>query len=350
MPEMIAPRKSLLRALAGENLSVPPIWLMRQAGRYLREYRGLREKAPDFLSFCLTPELAAEATLQPIRRFGFDAAIVFADILVVPHALGQQVGFRQGEGPALAALSGAADVRALTPDRVAERTAPVRETLKLVRMALPASVTLIGFAGSPWTVATYMVEGGPSRDFARVKHWAFQDPMGFAHLIDCLVAATTTYLIGQIESGAEVIQLFDSWAGVLAEPEFQRWVIEPTQRITRAVKRRHPQVPIIGFPRGAGALYERYAIESGVDAVSLDPTITLPWARKRLQSRKPVQGNLDPEVLLVGGAEMAEAARAILAELRGGPFVFNLGHGILPDTPPDNVAALIEIVRGTSLA
>ena len=347
MLETIVPGKSLLRALAGETLAVPPIWLMRQAGRYLREYRALRETAPDFLSFCLTPELAAEVTLQPIRRFGFDAAIVFADILVVPHALGQQVGFRQGEGPALTALSGAADVRALTPDRVAERTAPVRETLKLVRMALPATVALIGFAGSPWTVATYMVEGGPSRDFARVKGWASQDATGFARLIDCLVAATTTYLIGQIEAGAEVIQLFDSWAGVLAEPEFHRWVIEPTQRITRAVKRRHPAVPIIGFPRGAGALYERYAIETGVDAVSLDPAITLPWARERLQSRKPVQGNLDPEVLLAGGAEMAEAARAILAELRGGPFVFNLGHGILPDTPTDNVAALIEIVRGT---
>ena len=348
MAETISPRKSLLRALAGERLSVAPIWLMRQAGRYLREYRALRDRAPDFLSFCLTPELAAEATLQPIRRFGFDAAIVFADILLVPHALGQRVGFREGAGPSLAALSSAADIRALTPERVSERTAPVRETLKLVRMALPETVALIGFAGSPWTVATYMVEGGPSRDFGRVKGWASGDPAGFAALIDCLVSATVTYLIGQIEAGAEVIQLFDSWAGVLAEPEFQRWVIEPTQRIARAIKRRHPAVPIIGFPRGAGPLYERYAIESGVDAVGLDPSITLAWARERLQSRKPVQGNLDPALLLAGGAEMAEAARAILTELRAGPFVFNLGHGILPDTPADNVSALIEIVRGTS--
>jgi uroporphyrinogen decarboxylase len=348
VPETISHRKSLLRALAGESLSMPPIWLMRQAGRYLREYRALREKAPDFMTFCLTPELAAEATLQPIRRFGFDAAIVFADILVVPHALGQHVAFRKGEGPVLTALSGVADVRALRLKDVAERTAPVRETLRLVRMALPANVALIGFAGSPWTVATYMVEGGPSRDFARAKGWASNDPTGFAALIDCLVAATATYLLGQIEAGAEAIQLFDSWAGVLPEPEFQRWVIEPTQRITRAVKRRYPAVPIIGFPRGAGVLYERYAIEAGVDAVSLDPAITLAWAREHLQSRRPVQGNLDPELLLVGGTKMAEAARAILAELREGPFVFNLGHGILPDTPPDNVAALIEIVRGTS--
>jgi uroporphyrinogen decarboxylase len=340
----------LLRALAGETLAVPPIWLMRQAGRYLREYRALRETAPDFMSFCLTPELAAEATLQPIRRFGFDAAIVFADILVVPHALGQRVAFREGEGPVLAALSGTADVRALERERVAERMAPVRETLKLVRMALPGNVALIGFAGSPWTVATYMVEGGDSRDFARAKGWASRDPAGFAALIDCLVSATSTYLIGQIEAGADAIQLFDSWAGVLPETEFARWVIEPTQRITRLVKRRHPTVPIIGFPRGAGALYERYAIESGVDAVSIDATITLAWARERLQSRQPVQGNLDPELLLAGGTEMADAARAILAELREGPFVFNLGHGILPDTPADNVAALVEIVRGSASA
>src|SRR5579859_4253879 len=225
MPETKPTGKSLLRALAGESLAVPPIWLMRQAGRYLQEYRALREKAPNFLTFCLTPEFAAEATLQPIRRFGFDAAIVFADILVVPHALGQQVAFREGEGPVLAALAGEGDVRALEPDRIAERTAPVGETLRLVRRALSPSVALIGFAGAPWTVATYMVEGGSSRDFGRTKRWASDDPVGFAALIDCLVTATTTYLIGQIEAGAEALQLFDSWAGVLPEPEFRRWVI-----------------------------------------------------------------------------------------------------------------------------
>jgi len=350
VPETKPSEKPLLRALAGETLAVPPIWLMRQAGRYLREYRALREKAPNFLTFCLTPELAAEATLQPIRRFGFDAAIVFADILVVPHALGQRVAFREGEGPVLAALSGEADVRALKPERVAERTAPVQETLRLVRRALAPTIALIGFAGAPWTVATYMVEGGSSRDFARTKRWASDDPAGFAGLIDCLVSATSSYLVGQIEAGAEVVQLFDSWAGVLPEPEFQRWVIEPTQRITRAVKRRHPDVPIIGFPRGAGPLYERYAIEAGVDAVSLDAMVTLDWARERLQSRCPIQGNLDPQVLLAGGSAMVDASRAILAAFRDGPFVFNLGHGILPETPPDQVAELVKLVRGRASA
>ncbi len=350
MPETNSTGKSLLRALAGEALAVPPIWLMRQAGRYLREYRALRERAPNFLTFCLTPELAAEATLQPIRRFGFDAAIVFADILVVPHALGQRVGFREGEGPVLAALSGASDVRALEPSGVAERTAPVRETLRLVRRALSPSVALIGFAGAPWTVATYMVEGGSSRDFGRTKRWAFDDPAGFAVLIDCLVSATTSYLVGQIEAGADAVQLFDSWAGVLAEPEFRRWVIEPTQRIVRMVKRHHPRVPIIGFPRGAGALYERYVMESGVDAISLDPSVTLDWARERLQSRAPVQGNLDPQLLLAGGPTMVEATHAILSAFRNGPFVFNLGHGILPETPPDHVAELVQLVRAKAPA
>ncbi|MGH7126866.1 MAG: uroporphyrinogen decarboxylase, partial [Stellaceae bacterium] len=345
-----SPRRSLLRALAGETLAVPPIWLMRQAGRYLREYRALRERAPDFLSFCLTPELATEATLQPIRRFGFDAAIVFSDILVVPYALGQRVEFREGEGPVLARISDEADVRRLKLDRVAERTAPVRETLRQVRRALPDAVTLIGFAGAPWTVASYMVEGGTSRDFMRTKDWSLNEPASFTKLIDCLVSATATHLIGQIEAGAEVIQLFDSWAGILPEPEFRRWVIEPTRRIVQAVKRRHPSLPIIGFPRGAGALYETYAAESGIDAVSLDWQVTLDWARERLQSRCPVQGNLDPQLLLSGGFAMAEATRAILAAFRNGPFVFNLGHGILPETPPEHVAMLIELVRGAGAA
>lgn len=349
MPER-PPGKTLLSALAGETLAVPPIWLMRQAGRYLREYRALREKAPNFLSFCLTPDLATEATLQPIRRFGFDAAIVFSDILVVPHALGQRVDFREGEGPVLAAIRDEQGLRQLEPTRVAERTAPVRETLRQVRRALPDAVALIGFAGAPWTVATYMVEGGTSRSFARTKAWSLEEPGSFARLIECLVSATTTHLIGQIEAGAEALQLFDSWAGVLPEPEFRRWAIEPTRRIVQAVKRRHPSVPIIGFPRGAGALYEAYAAETGVDAVSLDWQITLDWARERLQSRCPVQGNLDPQLLLAGGAAMADATRAILAAFRDGPFVFNLGHGILPETPPEHVAMLVELVRGTAAA
>jgi uroporphyrinogen decarboxylase len=343
-------KKPLLCALAGEMLAVPPIWLMRQAGRYLREYRALRAQAPDFLSFCFTPELAVEATLQPIRRFGFDAAIVFSDILVVPHALGQRVAFREGEGPVLTALSDECDVRGLHVNAVAEVTAPVLETLRRVRVALPRTVALIGFAGAPWTVATYMVEGGASRDFSRTKAWASGNPASFAELIDRLVSATTTYLIGQVEAGAEAIQLFDSWAGVLPEPEFKRWVIEPTRRIVQAVKRRHPGLPIIGFPRGAGPLYESYAAETAVNAVSLDSAVTLDWARERLQARHTVQGNLDPQLLLAGGSAMGDATRAIIAAFRDGPFVFNLGHGILPETPPEHVATLVELVRGTAKA
>ena len=347
MPETISTAsKPLLRALQGEPLDVPPIWLMRQAGRYLPEYRALRSKAQDFLYFCLTPELAAEATLQPIRRFGFDAAIVFSDILVVPHALGQRVGFREGEGPVLEALQGEEAVSRLESGAVAERTAPVGETLRRVRAALPRDVALIGFAGAPWTVATYMVEGGSSRDFSRTKRWAFSDPKGFAALIDCLVSATITYLLGQVEAGAEVVQLFDSWAGVLPEAEFRRWVIEPTARIARALRSAHPNLPIIGFPRGAGALYAAYAELAGVDAVSVDATVSLAWAREHLQTRHAVQGNLDPVMLLVGGSAMISAAQAIVAILREGPFVFNLGHGILPETPPEHVTSLIEFIRG----
>ena len=347
MPETIStPGKPLLRALQGERMDVPPIWLMRQAGRYLPEYRALRSKAPGFLAFCLTPELAAEATLQPIRRFRFDAAIVFSDILVVPHALGQRVGFREGEGPVLEALQGEKTVSKLEPGAVAERTAPVGETLRRVRAALPGEVALIGFAGAPWTVATYMVEGGSSRDFIRTKRWAFSDPKGFATLIDCLVSATITYLLGQIEAGAEVIQLFDSWAGVLPEAEFRRWVIEPTSRIARALKSEHPNVPIIGFPRGAGVLYGAYGELAGVDAVSLASAVPLGWACKHLQTRYAVQGNLDPVLLLAGGGAMTMAVRAIVAALREGPFVFNLGHGILPDTPPEHVTSLVELIRG----
>jgi uroporphyrinogen decarboxylase len=338
--------KPLLRALGGETLAVPPIWLMRQAGRYLPEYRALRAKAPDFLSFCLTPELAAEVTLQPIKRFNFDAAIVFSDILVVPYALGQRVEFRDGEGPVLETLADEHDVLRLELGRVAERIAPVGETLRQVRASLPSDVALIGFAGAPWTVATYMVEGGSSRDFSRTKHWAFSNPSGFSALIDDLVSATTEYLLAQVDAGAEVIQLFDSWAGVLPEVEFRRWVIEPTSRITDAVRARHPSVPIIGFPRGAGVLYEAYARHAGIDAVSLDSTVPLGWAREAVQRHCALQGNLDPTLLLAGGTTMTEAARAIVAAFRAGPFVFNLGHGILPETPPEHVGALVEFVRG----
>jgi len=331
--------KAFLRVLRGETLAMPPVWLMRQAGRYLPEYRALRARVPHFLTFCLTPELAMEATLQPIRRFGLDAAILFADILIVPHALGQQVGFREGDGPVLEPLG------KLQPAEVKRRVEPVWETVRRVKAALPAEVALIGFAGAPWTVATYMIEGGSSRDFARVKYSAFSNPEAFALLIHVIADATVTYLSGQIDAGAEAVQLFDSWAGVLPEAEFRRWVIEPTQRITKALKARHSGIPIIGFPRGAGLLYEAYARESGVDAVSLDPTVPLGWARERLQGRMPVQGNLDPALLVVGGAPMERAVRTIRDELGRGPLVFNLGHGILPETPPEHVTALVELMR-----
>ncbi len=340
-----AGRKPLLRALGGETLAVPPVWLMRQAGRYLPEYRALRTQAKNFMTFCLTPELAAEATLQPIRRFGFDAAILFADILVVPHGLGQAVGFREGEGPVLDPVTDAAGIERLTPSTVALRTAPVMETVRRVRTELPASTALIGFAGSPWTVATYMVEGGTSRDFTKTKRWAFGNPEQFAALIGKIVEGTIVYLSAQIDAGAEVIQLFDSWAGVLPDPAFERWVIAPTRVIVAALKQSHPDIPIIGFPRGAGLRYQSYARETGVDAVSLDSTVPLAWTRQHLQATLPVQGNLDPVLLLTGGEAMLAAAQEIRDALALGPFVFNLGHGILPETPPEHVSALLSVIR-----
>lgn len=337
--------KPLLRVLRGERLAVPPIWLMRQAGRYLPEYRALRQKAPDFLAFCLTPELAAEASLQPVRRFQFDGAILFADILILPYALGQKVGFREGEGPVLNPIRDRQGIDRLSLSRVRKRAAPVGETVRRVKAALPEAVALIGFAGGPWTVATYMVEGGTSRDFSAIKRWAFGEPESFATLIDCLVAATIEYLSLQIEAGAEVIQLFDSWAGILPEAPFRRFVIEPTRRIAETLKQRYPTVPLIGFPRGAGLLIEAYGKETGIDAVSLDATVPLAWARDRLQPLMPVQGNLDPLMLVVGGRPLAQAVREIATALGAGPLVFNLGHGIVPETPPEHVATLVNLVR-----
>jgi uroporphyrinogen decarboxylase len=332
------PAKKLLRALAGETLASPPWWLMRQAGRYLPEYRDLRRRAADFVALCLNPELAAEATLQPIRRFGMDAAILFSDILLVPLALGRAVGFR-GDGPALEPLDTAAG---LAFD--AARLAPVFEAASRCRALLPDGTALIGFAGAPWTVATYMVEGGSSRDFARVKLWAYRDPDGFAALIDIVTAATIEFLAGQIEAGVEAVQLFDSWAGVLAESEFARWVIAPARRIAAALKARFPHCPVIGFPRGAGLLYERYAEQTGVDALCLDTAVPLGFARDRLQTRLPVQGNLDPIALLAGGTALREAVARLREVLGGGPYVLNLGHGVLPQTPPEHVGMLARLL------
>lgn len=337
--------KALLRVLRGETLSVPPVWLMRQAGRYLPEYRALRETVGGFLDLCLTPELAAEVTLQPVRRFALDAAILFSDILIVPYALGQPLEYRDGEGPVLEPVRSAADIAGLSDGDLRDRIAPVWRTVERVKGLLRADTALIGFAGAPWTVASYMVEGGSSRDFAVVKSWAFSDPRGFGALVDRLIDATIVYLDGQVRAGCEVLQLFDSWAGVLPEAAFRQWVIEPTRKIVSALRLVHQDVPIIGYPRGAGLMYPAYQAETGVSALSLDQTVPLDVARRRLQPASAIQGNLDPLFLVEGGEPMAAAARAILAALGSGPFVFNLGHGVMPSTPPDHVQALIELVH-----
>jgi uroporphyrinogen decarboxylase len=335
----------LIRALRGETVGPPPVWLMRQAGRYLPEYREVRRRVGGFVELCLTPELAAEVTIQPLRRYPLDAAILFSDILIVPYGLGQKLEFREGEGPVLERVASRADLARLDLGGLVERVAPVFETVRRVRAALPAGAALIGFAGSPWTVASYMVEGGGSRDFAVAKRFAYGDEAGFAALIERLVEATVAYLSRQVEAGAQALQLFDSWAGALAEPAFRRWVIAPTRTIVDRVRAAHPDIPIIGFPRGAGLMTETYAEETGVDAVALDTTIPLDAARA-LQRRRTVQGNLDPQLLVIGGEPLQRGAQAILEALARGPFVFNLGHGIVPETPPDHVGALVEQVRG----
>ena len=338
------PRKPLLRAFAGETLPLPPWWLMRQAGRYLPEYRQVRAKAHDFIELCLTPALAAELTLQPIRRYGMDGAILFSDILMLPHALGQKLAFHEREGPVLERIEDTAGIARLAPDRIASSLEPVFETVRRVRDALDSRTTLIGFAGAPWTVATYMVEGSGSRDFRRVKNWAYRDPGAFNSLIDLLSAATIEYLSGQIEAGAEVVQLFDSWAGVLPEPAFARRVIEPTRSIVAALKRRFVNCPVIGFPRAAGVLHERYLRETGVDGISLDTTVPPGYANQHLQPHGTVQGNLDPVLLIVGGAALEEEVRRLRQMLGKGPYIFNLGHGVLPETSQDNVQALARLL------
>ena len=341
---MTVPTKPLLRALAGQTLSTPPWWLMRQAGRYLPEYRQVRTRARNFVELCLTPTLAAELTLQPIRRYGMDGAILFSDILMVPYSLGQNLAFREGEGPVLEAIEDHIGIGRLDLSGVVPRLEPVLETVRRVRARLGPQTALIGFAGAPWTVATYMVEGGTSKDFRRVKSWAYRDRSGFSALIDLLTEATIAYLSGQIEAGAEAIQLFDSWSGVLPEPEFRRWVIEPTKRVVGALKGRFPNVPIIGFPRSAGLLYECYVTETGVDAVGLDTVVSTGYAREKLQPLVTVQGNLDPALLLVGGDVLEGAVVELRRALAGGPYVFNLGHGVLPETPPENVEVLAKLL------
>ncbi len=318
---------------------------MRQAGRYLPEYMEIRKKAKNFLDFCYTPELAIEATLQPIRRYGMDAAILFSDILVLPDALGCDVAFEEGRGPVLKSINCVKDIDKLSGDNFLENLSPVFETLRGVKAALPNDVSMIGFAGAPWTVAIYMVEGHGGTDGGRARRWAYEDEEGFARLIDLLVTTTATYLIEQIKNGAEAVQLFDSWAGLLSESQFHRWIITPTKTIVNKIRETYPEVPIIGFPRAAGALFEPFVRKTGIDGISIDSGVPLDWAASMLQSRCTVQGNLDNQLLTVGGQALEEAARRILNRFAGGPFIFNLGHGILPDTPPENVARLAAIIR-----
>ena len=340
------PTKSMLRALRRQPSSPPPIWLMRQAGRYLPEYRETRAKANGFLDLCFTPDLAVEVTLQPIRRYDFDASILFSDILVIPHALGQKVWFEEGRGPRLTPLRTAEDFAALSAGALRDKLAPVFTTVSRLATELPQETTLIGFCGAPWTLACYMIEGEGSKDFAATRTFAYEQQARFRALIDLLVEATVDYLSAQVEAGAEVLQVFDSWAGVLPEQELRRWSLAPNSAIVAGVKARHPNVPIILFPRGAGLLYRDFAIDSGADALSLDVTVPLTWARDELQSHVVLQGNLDPLVLVAGGAALRAETERILEILGSGPFVFNLGHGIVPQTDPAHVAELVKTVRG----
>ncbi len=337
-------KPAFIEALIGRAPAIPPVWLMRQAGRYLPEYREVRARAGSFLSLCYNPELAAEVTLQPIRRFGFDAAIVFSDILVVPHALGQQVEFLEGEGPKLAPIGGAAELSKLSAKAASKRFDLVYEAIELIVAGLGDQTPLIGFCGAPWTVASYMVEGGGSPDQRAAKLMAYRDPHTFKALLDLLVETSSAYLVGQIEAGARALKIFDSWAGSLADNDFAAFVIEPTAEIVRRVKSAYPAVPIIGFPRGSSAHFERYVTGTGIDALGCDTAAPLDLMAQ-MQSRLPVQGNLDPLLLLAGGDAMERRVKAILERLSQKPFVFNLGHGILPETPIENVERLAGLVR-----
>ncbi len=329
-----------LDALRGQRTKRPPFWLMRQAGRYLPEYRALRAKAGSFLDLCFNPAQAAEVTLQPLRRFDMDAAILFSDILVIPHALGQTLAFQEGEGPKLGKL----DIQALekNQDNIQKKLSPVLETVERVKGALDSDKALIGFAGSPWTVACYMIEGGSSRDFAQARSFAKTKPDEFSRLMDILVVATTDYLSAQIKAGADAVQLFDSWAE--RADDFEQQIIKPTQKIISALKIKHPDVPVIGFPRGAGSYYPAYAKATGIDALGLDQTVLLEKAAE-YQDICTVQGNLDPDVLLKGGTALQSGATRILEALSPKPFIFNLGHGVIKETPPEHVGLLSEIIR-----
>ncbi|ODT58988.1 MULTISPECIES: uroporphyrinogen decarboxylase [Paracoccus] len=338
--------KLLLRALAGETLPTPPIWMMRQAGRYLPEYRATRAQAGDFLSLCYNPDLAAEVTLQPIRRFGFDAAILFADILLIPQALGADLWFVTGEGPRLSTVTSAADLARLKPaDQVDAQLSPVYETLRILSRELPGETTLIGFAGAPWTVATYMVAGRGTKDQGPAHLLKDHDRATFTALIDLITEATIHYLSRQIDAGAEVVKLFDSWAGSLKGRDFDDFALAPAARIIGALKTRHPGIPVIAFPREAGDRYIGFGKATGADCVALDNSVSADWAARHVQVDGCVQGNMAPQHMVTGGPELVAEAQRITRALRGGPHVFNLGHGITPDADPDNVARMIDAVR-----
>ena len=331
----------------GHALSTPPIWLMRQAGRYLPEYQATRAEAGGFLKLCYTPALAAEVTLQPIRRFGFDAAILFSDILVVPDALGQPLSFVEGEGPRLDPIRDVNGLRRLDLKSTANKFALVWETVARLRQDLPRETALIGFCGAPWTVATYMVQGEGSTDQAEARLWAYRDEAGFTKLIDLLVETSIIYLDGQVKAGADCLQIFDTWAGSLPDDEFDRWVVEPTKRIREALREKHPDVPVIGFPKGAGPAAVWYVSETGVDGIGCD-TATPPYMMREAfeDENVVVQGNLDPLLLVAGGDKLDQRVDEILELMDGRRFIFNLGHGIVPQTPPENVARLVARVRG----
>lgn len=340
--------KPLLRSLKGETLKTPPIWLMRQAGRYLPEYRKTREKAGSFLELCYNSKLATEVTMQPIRRFGFDAAIVFADILLVPHALGRKLWFENGEGPRLEPLTTMDEVQRLaSDDELHAHLAPIYETIERLKTELPKNTALIGFAGAPWTVATYMIAGRGKDDQAGAMALMQSAPDVFASLMTRLEEATSVYLIAQIDAGAEVLKLFDSWAGALAHDPiaFERWCIEPTRRIMARIREARGDVPMIGFPREAGVLYQSYVKKTAVAGIAIDTAVDPMWARDALQPHATVQGNLDPALVVEGGDTMRFAAEKLMRILGDGPFIFNLGHGITPDADPANVEALLKIIR-----
>jgi len=340
-----AAKRTLVRVLDGESISPPPIWLMRQAGRYLPEYRRTREQAGGFLKLCYSPELATEVTLQPIRRFGFDAAILFSDILVIPDALGRALVIEEGVGPRLPPID-TSEIARLAPETALPRLAPVIETVRRVRAELPETTALLGFCGAPWTVATYMIAGKGTPDQAPARRFAFEHPDAFQRLMDVLVEASADYLVAQLKAGADAVQIFDSWASTLDEDGFDRWVIRPTQAIVERVRARVPGARIIGFPKGAGLYLEDYVGSTGVTALGLDWSVPLGFARERLQPRLPVQGNLDPMRLVAGGAALDAGIDAILDGLGAGPLVFNLGHGITPETPIAHVERLVARVRG----